>query len=78
MRKHAITLSAGALVLGLSALSAGAQTSAARLNTLLQNATPIITRAACPGDARDQCPRGRYWLCRKGRGTEFCSCSGTC
>jgi hypothetical protein len=63
MRKLAIMLSGSALLLGLAAASANAQTQtgASQLRPLILNATPIVKTA--------QCPKGRFWLC-KGEGRE--------
>ena len=71
MKKLALTLTAATFALGISALTAGAQTQqpgAASLHAQLQNATPIVTKAACrgwgpycgPGWVR----RCGYWGCR--------------
>jgi hypothetical protein len=52
MRKLTMALTAAALVLGTMAITADAQTQApgaASLHAQLQNATPIITHAACNG-----------------------------
>ena len=73
MKKLAMTLAATALVLGATALTASAQTQgvgAASLHAQIQNATPIVTKAACqgpgpycgPGYVR-QCGPYRCW-CR--------------
>jgi hypothetical protein len=77
MRKFAITLSAGACLLGLGALSAAAQTQAgaADFHALIRNATPIVKNAACPGEPRDRCPAGKYWFCKA---PNVCSCKGGC
>ena len=50
MRKLALTLTAATFVLGLTAWSASAQTQqlgAASMQAQLNNATPIVTPAAC-------------------------------
>jgi hypothetical protein len=77
MRKFAITLSAGAFLLGIGAFSADAQpqTGASRLHALMRNATPIVRDAACPGEPRDRCPAGKYWFCKA---PNVCSCKGGC
>jgi hypothetical protein len=77
MRKLAITLSAAALLLGVAALSADAQTQtgASSFHALMRNATPIVKDAACPGEAKDRCPRGKYWFCKA---PNVCSCKGGC
>jgi hypothetical protein len=77
MRKLAIALSAGALLLGIGALSANAQTQtgASSFQALMRNATPIVKQAACPGERSDQCPRGKYWFCKA---PGVCSCKGGC
>ena len=52
MKKLALTLTAATFALGISALTASAQTQqpgAASLHAQLQNATPIVTKAACNG-----------------------------
>jgi hypothetical protein len=52
MKKLALTLTATALVLGTMAITANAQTQApgaASLHAQVQNATPIIKKAACDG-----------------------------
>jgi hypothetical protein len=63
VRKLAIMLSASALLLGLAAASANAQTQtgASQLRALIFNATPVVKTA--------KCPRGRFWLC-KGEGAD--------
>jgi hypothetical protein len=77
MRKLAITLSAAAFLLGLAAFSADAQTQtgASSFHALMRNATPIVKDAACPGEAKDRCPRGKYWFCKA---PNVCSCKGGC
>jgi hypothetical protein len=66
MRKLALTLTAATFVLGLTASSASAQTQqlgAASMQTQLNNATPIVTPAACRSFDR-YCPAGwtrRCW-----------------
>ena len=69
MKKLALTLTAATFALGISALAVSAQTQgAASLHAQLQNATPIVTKAACggwgpycgPGWVR----RCGYWGCR--------------
>jgi hypothetical protein len=52
MRKFTLTLTAAALVLGSLVISASAQSQqagAASMHALAQNATPIVTKAACGG-----------------------------
>jgi hypothetical protein len=64
MKKLALTLTATSFVLGLTALSASAQTQrlgAASMQTQLNNATPIVTPAACRGWDH-YCPAG--WVRR--------------
>jgi hypothetical protein len=63
VRKLAIMSSASALLLGLAAASANAQTQtgASPLRALILNASPVVKTA--------KCPRGRFWLC-KGEGAE--------
>jgi hypothetical protein len=63
-RRFAMRMAATALVLGVTAWSASAQTQqrgASSLYAQLKNATPIET-AACKGkDTR--CPAGSHWVC---------------
>ena len=64
MTKLALTLTAATFVLGLTASSASAQTQqlgAASMQTQLNNATPIVTPAACRGFG-PYCPAG--WIRR--------------
>jgi hypothetical protein len=76
MRKLAIALSTGALLLGVASVSADAQTQTGALSLhLLRNATAIVKEAACPGEPRDRCPRGKYWFCKA---PGVCSCKGGC
>jgi hypothetical protein len=51
MKKLTMTLAAAALMLGSMALTASAQTHqlGAGLHAQIQNATPIVTQAACNG-----------------------------
>ena len=52
MKKFALTLTAATLVLGMTALTAGAQTQgseAANLNVQVQIFTPLVKQAACNG-----------------------------
>jgi hypothetical protein len=50
MRKLALTLTATALALGMMALTANAQTQQpGSFHAQIQNATPIVTQAACRG-----------------------------
>jgi hypothetical protein len=76
MRKLAITLSAGVLLLGIAVVSADAQTQtgAPSFQALIRHATPIV-KAACPGEPKDRCPRGKYWFCKA---PNVCSCKGGC
>jgi hypothetical protein len=65
MRKLTLTLSAAALVFGSMALTANAQTQragAASVHALAQNATPIVTQAACRGFG-PFCPPGWTRVC---------------
>lgn len=65
MRKLTLILTAAALVLGTMALSASAQTQqpgAAKIHALAQNATPIVTQAACRGFG-PHCGPGFTWFC---------------
>jgi hypothetical protein len=55
MKRLALTLTAATLALGMTALTAGAQTQqpgAASLHAQIHNATPIVTQAACRGVGR--------------------------
>jgi hypothetical protein len=71
MKKLALTLTAATFALGISALTVSAQTQApgaASLHAQLQNATPIVTKAACGGWGPSCGPgwvrRCGYWGCR--------------
>jgi hypothetical protein len=69
MRKLALTLTAATLAVGMTALTAGAQTQApgaASLHAQVHNFTPIIQKAACGGYTGGMgCGPGwvwsRYW-----------------
>jgi hypothetical protein len=77
MRKLAITLSVGVFLLGIAAVSANAQTQTGASSfqaLLMRHATPI-EKAACPGEPKDRCPRGKYWFCKA---PNVCSCKGGC
>ena len=66
MRKLAMTLAATAFVLGSMALAAQAQTpqrGAASIHALAENATPLVTQAACNGRWGPWCPPGRHRVC---------------
>ena len=67
MRKITMMLTGVAFVLGALAISAGAQTQslgAASFHAQLQNATPIVTKAACNGGTGVRgCGGGYYWAC---------------
>lgn len=76
MRKLVLTLTAATLALGMTALTASAQTQlpgAARLHAQVQNATPLVEQAACRGFVNVYCPRGWYWAC-VGQRTHWCQC----
>jgi hypothetical protein len=81
MRKLAIMLSASALLLGLAAASAIAQTqtSPSQLKALILNANPVVKEANCRGESRpDGCQAPKYMLC-KGEGKDrICSCKCCC
>jgi len=65
MKKLALTLTAATLVLGMAALTAGAQTQspgAANLNAQVHNFTPIVKQAACRGIGR-WCGPGLHRRC---------------
>jgi hypothetical protein len=68
MPKFAAMFSASALLLGLAAASANAQTQtgASLLRAMILNASPVALK----------CPRGKYWLC-KGEGADR-RCSWKC
>jgi hypothetical protein len=64
MRKLTLKLTAAALMLGATALTANAQTQtpgAAGLHAQIKNATPI-EKAACRGFG-SHCPPGYVWAC---------------
>ncbi len=63
MRKLTMTLTAAALLLGATALQAGAQNQqrAASQIHALKNATPIVTPAACYGGT-GYCGCGPGWI----------------
>jgi hypothetical protein len=65
MKRLALTLTAATLALGMTALTASAQTQqpgAASLHAQIHNATPIVTQAACRGFGR-HCGPGRTFRC---------------
>jgi hypothetical protein len=65
MKKFALTLTAAALVLGINALTANAQTQAqgaGNLHAQIQNATPIVKPVACRGMGA-HCPAGFVQRC---------------
>jgi hypothetical protein len=64
MRRLTLTLAAATLVLGSMAMQASAQTAggAASVHALAQNATPIVTPAACRGYG-PYCPPGTTRVC---------------
>jgi len=64
MTRFALGMAATALVLGVTAWSASAQTQqrgASSLHVQLKNATPIETAACKAKDAH--CPAGTHWVC---------------
>jgi hypothetical protein len=67
MRKIMVTLTGVAFVLGALAISASAQTQspgAASFHAQLQNATPIVKKAACNGMTGGHgCGGGYVWAC---------------
>ncbi|MGA2941694.1 MAG: hypothetical protein ABSE50_06625 [Xanthobacteraceae bacterium] len=67
MRKLATTLTAAALALGAMVLTVNAQTQApgaANLHAQIQNATPIVKKAACNGMTGSHgCGGGYVWAC---------------
>ncbi len=67
MRKLIVV--ASALLLGMMAATANAQTQAsgaAHIQAQARNATPIVTQAACRGWG-SQCPPGYIWTCYRYR-----------
>jgi hypothetical protein len=68
MRRLVMTLTAMALVLGMTVATVSAQTQGAGSLNTLRNATPIVKEAGCRGP-RDwgRCPPGRHWICGYGR-----------
>ncbi len=65
MKKLALSLTTVALVLGISALTVSAQTQApgaGNLHAQIQNATLIVTQAACRGMGA-HCPAGFVQRC---------------
>jgi hypothetical protein len=64
MTKVTVTFAAAALLLESMALSASAQTHqlGASLHGQIQNATPIVTQAACRGFG-PRCGPGFTWVC---------------
>jgi len=68
MRQFIMTLAAMALVLGMTVMTASAQTQGAHSLNALRNATPIVKEAGCrgPGDW-GRCRPGRHWVCGYGR-----------
>jgi hypothetical protein len=70
MKKLTMTLTAAAFMLGSMALAANAQTQqagAASVHALSQNATPIVTQAACRGFG-PYCGPGTTRVCAPFRG----------
>jgi len=71
MGKFAIALAAAALMLGSMAFTANAQTQQpGSFHALAQNATPIVTQAACRHPGR-WCPAGSHRRC----GPYHCWCA---
>jgi hypothetical protein len=64
MTKLTMTLAAAAVMLGSMAVGASAQTHllGAGLHAQIQNATPIVTQAACRGFG-PHCGPGFTWTC---------------
>jgi hypothetical protein len=64
LKKLTMTLAATALMVGSMALTANAQTQrlGAGLHAQVQNATPIVTQAACQGFG-PRCGPGYTWTC---------------
>jgi hypothetical protein len=64
MTKLTMTLAAAALMLGSMAMGASAQTHqfGSGLHAQIQNATPIVTQAACRGFG-PRCGPGFTWTC---------------
>ncbi|MGA2892248.1 MAG: hypothetical protein ABSE22_05220 [Xanthobacteraceae bacterium] len=68
MRKLIVTLAAMALMLGMTAMTASAQTQGAHSLNALRNATPIVKEIGCRGPADwGKCPPGRHFICAYGR-----------
>lgn len=78
MRKLTLTLTAAALVLGMTALSASAQTQApgaAGLDAQAHNFTPMVKQAACNGRWGPWCGPGWIRRCWRGPfGVVHCRC----
>jgi Spy/CpxP family protein refolding chaperone len=78
MRKLALTLTAAALVLGMTALAASAQTQspgAAGLHAQANNFTPIVKQTACNGTWGPWCGPGWVRRCWRGPwGALHCRC----
>jgi hypothetical protein len=76
MKKLALTLTAATLVLGITALTAGAQTQGVgSLNAQAQNFTPIVKQAACNGTFGPWCGPGWVRRCWRGPfGALHCRC----
>jgi hypothetical protein len=78
MRKTLLTLTAAALVLGVTALSAGAQTQAPGAGNLqgqAHNFTPLVKEAACNGMWGPWCGPGWVRRCWRGPyGGLHCRC----
>jgi hypothetical protein len=78
MKRLALTLTAATLVLGMTALTSGAQTQqqgAASLRAQLNNATPIVKPVACNGTWGPWCGPGWVRRCWRGPfGVVHCRC----
>jgi len=77
MKKLALTLTIATLALGMTALTASAQTQqpgAASFHAQLQNATPIVKQVACRGWG-PRCRPGWTYYCGTGPyGRTYCGC----
>lgn len=78
MRKLALTVTAAALVMGMTALSASAQTQqlgAAGIHAQIHNFTPLVKQTACNGRWGPWCGPGWIRRCWRGPwGVRHCRC----
>ena len=68
MRKLTMSLAAMALMVGMTVMTASAQTQGLHSLNALRNATPIVKEVGCrgPGDW-GKCPPGLHRVCSYGR-----------